>query len=67
MSRVQNVAHVARVLSLVTEEELARIRAASVRDVSGKVEDLEWLIHVGHIEKGKVQVFSCADLAAGSC
>jgi len=42
------------VFSLVTEQEPARIRAASVRDVSGDVEDLKSLIHVGHIEKGKV-------------
>lgn len=53
-SRAQDIADIARMLGLASDEELARVREAVARYAPEEAEDLESLIHLGRLEMGKV-------------
>jgi hypothetical protein len=53
VSRIQDVADLARMLGLASEDELARVRAAVARYAPAEAEDLESLIYLGQMEMGR--------------
>ena len=62
--RVQDMADVARMLGLASEEELARVRAVVGRYAPEEAEDLESLIYLGQVEMGKTPLAE-GDTTAG--
>lgn len=53
-SRAQDVADIARMLGLASEETLARVRAAVACYAPDDIDDLTSLIYLGQVEMGKV-------------
>lgn len=54
-SRAQDIADIARMLGLASDDELARVREVVARYAPEETEDLESLIYLGQLEMGKVQ------------
>lgn len=53
-SRVQDIADIARMLGLASDEEVDRVREVVARYAPEEAEDLESLIYLGRLETGKV-------------